>query len=81
MTLVRTMYVLLLVGLAFYAVSMALVMIDQIGPVFAQIISAPSAGSLMLASSTLFMAARVLVAVAALYWIPKAVKRFFPEVS
>lgn len=75
----RTMYKILIAGLAIGAVTFALNMVSQIDAVFSAIRTGYS--PVLSVVTVLSVVGRFLLALAALYWVPKAVLKLFPEVS
>ena len=80
MGLERTMYKLLIVTLAVNALALALSMFDQIGGTFMAMRQGAAPG-LIVVSGIAFLCGRFLIALLALYWVPKVVRKFFPEVG
>ena len=76
----RTMYKLLTIALAIHAAALALDMAAQILNILA-ISRQGLGGGLSFGVSIVFLCGRFLLALTALYWIPKFVRKVFPEVS
>ena len=79
MTVERSMYKLLIVGLGMVALALALSMASQIKAVSSSVLGGYSPIAQVI--TILAVSGRFLIALVALYWVPKAVKKLIPEVS
>ncbi len=77
----RTFYKLLVVGLGFITVMQALNMVNEIYTIFGYIKNGVTVGDMNRFFFVTHSAFSFLLFVCALYWIPKIIKKLFPEVA
>jgi len=77
----RTLYKLFIVALALFTLSEALLMVVQISDVIEQVRRGYSTRAVVYIATVLYLVSRFLLVLGALYWLPKTIKKFFPEVA
>lgn len=76
------MYKVTMIGLVLYAVASGLVVVNYMGAMWGMRGSVQAGGVFSVTGSVLGLlvyAAQFVLAVAAAYWVPKALRRLFPE--
>ena len=76
----RTMFKLLVLALAVFAVGSALEMVRQLSVLLDQT-RRFDVGLVSAVTGILFIVSRFVIVLSLLYWVPKAIRKLFPEVS